>query len=639
MFLSSLAAFALTLWLIPGISVRAWPSAIVAAVALALVSTVSRPVLIAMLAGISVALVGVATLLLQALALLAIAGVSNGLAVDGPRSAVIASVVYAVTHTLLSAALAISNDESFFGTLVRQLAAHREHGRERDAGVIFIQIDGLSLPLLQRAIASGLVPTLARWSSTGHVLDAWQPLLPTQTSASQAGILHGSNDGIPGFRWFEKDSGRLFVSNHPSDAHDIELRVSDGRGLLVDGASIGNLLSGDAPRSYLTAATVETARGELRRSHVLDWFFVSPYAYVRWLVLSVGEIVKEVVQARRERRVAPRGARAFPYPFARAATNVVLRHLVTSLVIEEMYEGTRVIYADLVDYDEIAHHAGVDRIEARQALRGIDNILAIIERAELDASRPYRFVILSDHGQTPGPFFRERFGTSLEDIAGRLMGADVATSAAPAPEHAGRIATLNLQALSSLGGILRPARPATRARDRGAPPELVVAASGNMAHLYLTRLRGRLTREEIEARYPELIPGLVRHPGIGFVMVRSADGVIALGRGASRELRAERADGEDPLAPYGPTAVSGLLRVDAMPNCGDLVVLSAFDPTSGEGIAFEDQVGSHGGLGGSQSDAFVLHPREWPLEGPIVGATELHRVFRSWSSAGHGKAD
>ena len=76
-------------------------------------------------------------------------------------------------------------------------------------------------------------------------------------------------------------------------------------------------------------------------------------------------------------------------------------------------------------------------------------------------------------------------------------------------------------------------------------------------------------------------------------------------------------------------ALAGVRRVDAMSTCGDLMVLSSFDPASGEVSAFEDQIGSHGGLGGWQSAAFILHPAEWRFEGPIVGAPELGRALRS----------
>ena len=89
-------------------------------------------------------------------------------------------------------------------------------------------------------------------------------------------------------------------------------------------------------------------------------------------------------------------------------------------------------------------------------------------------------------------------------------------------------------------------------------------------------------------------------------------------------------DATEMLDRYGPHARDGLRRVDAMSNCGDIVVLSEFDPGSGEVAAFEDQIGSHGGLGGWQSSALILHPKEWSLGGRIVGAPELHRAIRAW---------
>jgi hypothetical protein len=460
-------------------------------------------------------------------------------------------------------------------------------------------------------------------------LDGWEPLLPTQTSASQAGILHGRNDGIPGFRWWEKDRRHLFVSNHPADAREIMRRLSDGQGLLAGGASVGNLFSGDAERSFLTAATVDDPAREARRSHVLDWFFVSPYAYLRWIVLSIGEIAKEIVQAQVERLrgIEPRGARGYPYPLARAATNVILRHLVAALVIEEMYRGAPIIYADLADYDEIAHHSGIERAEARDALAGIDRIITLIEKATLDAPRPYRFVVLSDHGQSPGATFRQRYGKRLEEVIAGLMGGAVSVYDAPArAEHVGRLAALVGEAPSLTRAFGGRGRARNGATDREAP-DLVVAASGNLAHVSFPRLAGRATRDAIEARYPGLTDALAQHPGVGLLVVRSGtDGPVVIGPAGAARLD----DAADRIARYGAHALDGVRRVDAMLNCGDLVLLSAFDPASGEVAAFEDQIGSHGGLGGWQTEAFVLHPTEWPLAGPVVGAPALHRELRGW---------
>jgi uncharacterized membrane protein YvlD (DUF360 family) len=622
------------------------PSLVGAAIVLAALRTLLRPVLIAFLSALPLIVATLATVLIQALVFWLIS-VTGAMAMGGLTDALAASIAFSIGTALLTATLSTGDDNAFFGTLVRQLAArNHERARSPERGVIFIQIDGLAHSILEAQIRAGSTPTIAGWISSGAMtLDKWEPLLPTQTSASQAGILHGNNDGIPAFRWWDKEAGRLLVSNNPKDAREIERRIASGTkngGLLANGgASIGNLLSGGASRSFLTASTIDDPAHEIRRSHVLDWFFVSPYSYVRWILLSIGEVIKEVFQAFLERRsgIEPRGPRRFPYPLARAATNVLLRHLTTSLVIEEMYRRVSAIYVDYVDYDEIAHHVGPDRIEARDAIAGLDKIVGIIARAAADAPMAYRLAVLSDHGQSPGAMFEQRYQKTLEQLIQELVGERVSVKGATAPlEHWGRLTPL-LSAASGIEGLTERltggpfGRRAGGAESSEEPPAVVVAASGNLALMSFPAMPGRATMQAINGAYPGLIDGLTRHPGIGCVMVRCDDGTsVVLGARGTLELANGRIEGGDPVAQFGPRALEGLRRVDAMRDCGDLVIVSQFDPASGEVAAFESQIGSHGGIGGKQTEAFILHPAEWRLDAPVVGAVTLHERIRHWLS-------
>ena len=153
-------------------------------------------------------------------------------------------------------------------------------------------------------------------------------------------------------------------------------------------------------------------------------FFVSPDNYLRVFVLSIGEVLKEYFQASRAQRrgIEPAMHRGWPYPVVRAATNVGLRALSTALVMEEMYRGTPVIYVDFTDYDEIAHHSGPERAETLDALDGVDAQVAALVKAAEDAPRPYKFVLLGDHGQSLGATFLQRYGETLQDVIARLMG-------------------------------------------------------------------------------------------------------------------------------------------------------------------------------------------------------------------------
>ena len=637
----SVMALLVTAWLSPGIAIHDTGTATIVAVLLATATTLARPVLIALLSGVSIFLSAVATVLLQGVAFWLFSRVPGGLEIDRFGDAVLGALTYSLGSAVLTACLSIGDDNAFFGTLARRLAVHhRGVGRTDRPGVVVIQIDGLSRSFLEQQIDAGRVPVLSRWiRSREMTLDSWETLLPSQTSASQAGILHGNNDGIPAFRWWDKRTARLFVSNHPADAKEIMRRVSRGDGLLANGgASIGNLLSGDATRSYLTAATIEDPARELRRSHVLDWFFISPYSYVRWIVLSIGEVFKEIVQARRERIIglAPRGERGFPYPLARAATNVLLRHLTTALVIEEMYRGAPIIYVDFVDYDEIAHHAGPDRAEACDAIAGVDKIIGLIAKAAADTPRPYRFIVLSDHGQSPGASFQQRNGKTLEALVEELAGKASVRGATAHVEHWGHIAPLASEAsgVRGLVGALagRPFRDRAAGGPQAKEPEdIVVAGSGNLALVSFPRLPGRVSLEAIRVLYPDLIDGLARHPGVGFLMVRSDNsGAVVIGGAGMKHLSDGRVEGVDPLQPFGPHAAAALERVDAMAECGDLLIVSQLDAETGAVASFESQIGTHGGLGGEQTRPFVLHPADWRINAPIIGATALHSQIREW---------
>jgi hypothetical protein len=163
-------------------------------------------------------------------------------------------------------------------------------------------------------------------------------------------------------------------------------------------------------------------------------------------------------------------------------------------------------------------------------------------------------------------------------------------------------------------------------------PELVVVASGNLAMVYLTRHPGKLTRERLDALHPNLVDGLAAHPGIGFVVVDSAGcGPVAVGGRGTHRLHDGRVTGVDPLLPYGPRARADLLRHQAAAHVGDLVLISAIDPGTDEVAAFEELVGSHGGLGGWQTDAVLVHPAQWTVDtDDLVGPEAVHRQLVRW---------
>jgi hypothetical protein len=159
-----------------------------------------------------------------------------------------------------------------------------------------------------------------------------------------------------------------------------------------------------------------------------------------------------------------------------------------------------------------------------------------------------------------------------------------------------------------------------------------VCSSGNLAHVYFTSQPGLMTGEAIETRYPGVIEALKGQAGIGALLVRSAAGhPLVLGRHGRIDLATGQPYGSDPLADYGPRAAENLQRLAGFPNAGDLILLGAVDHVTGEVTGFEELIGSHGGLGGWQTEPFILCPATLSLaDDPPVGAPALYRQLTTW---------
>jgi hypothetical protein len=522
-------------------------------------------------------------------------------------------------------------------------------GSSPEGGLIIVQLDGVAEPVLRRALARGGAPTIERWLRRGsHSLVAWECGIPSQTSASQAGILFGSDFDIPGFRWFEKDRGRLMVSNRPSDAVRIERRLARGDGLLEGGgSSLGNLLSGGAPRVALTMSRLGSG---FSRADSFYRYLANPGNLWDVTFGTIREVVVEIGQGWRQRfrRVRPRVARGGSYPFLRAAANTVLRDVTMDLLREDVMAAVPVVYCTFVGYDVVAHHAGPERPEALDVLRHLDRELAVIEAFCARAAQPYRVVVLSDHGQSQGAPFRQVAGETLEQRVQRLCHGERVRVPAGRGEGWGYLSGLLTQAAQGESTAARATRRfleprmagplvevgPERERGRLPAPEIVVSPSGCLANIYLPLGQGRVSLEDIESAYPGLVAGLAGSEHIGFVMVRSdAQGTVVVGAGGVRRLSDGSVEGADPLADLGPGAADHLRELDGFPHCGDLVVHGGVDRRSGEVHAFEELVGSHGGLGGDQGHPFLLYPSDLsaPPE-PLMGGPALHRVLSGWAT-------
>jgi uncharacterized membrane protein YvlD (DUF360 family) len=612
---------------LPGVSLERPGGALLVAAVIGVLNAFLPPLVAALRLPFMLALGFLLVLFVDAGALLlADEAVPSYLAVDSFGSALLAALLMAAVTIVLQVVTGTNDDDRYTLNVVRRIA--RRQGQIEPIsipGLVFLEIDGLALPVLRHAMRDGSAPNMARWlaEDTHHVVE-WETDLSSQTGASQAGILLGSNEDIPAFRWVEKETGTLMTCSAAADCAEIERRHATGAGLLVGGgASRGNLLSGEAAETILTVSRIEA---EKRANPGYRAFLANGFNVTRALVLFWWEVLLEWTAAIRAARrdVRPRGHRGGVYPFLRAALCVVVRDLIVFGVLTDMMRGCPAVYATFSSYDEVAHHSGLERADTMEALRKLDQQFGRIERARRVAPRPYEIVVLSDHGQTQGATFKQRNGYGLDELVERsLSGGQVAGFAGgdeqvAMVEHAANEAT----------GRSTEKRPKNDVSDR----QVVVLGSGNLGLVYLMEEKRRLTLEELNERHPRLIPALREHPHIGWLLVRSAEhGPVALGGSGARYLADGRIEGEDPLAPFSPRAPSHLLRTDAFQHVADVMIGSFYDPELDEACAFEELISFHGGLGGAQTRPFLLYPERLPLPSePIVGAAAVHAVLKDW---------
>ncbi len=665
--------------LLNGLFIGRLRTAVVAVALIGLLNALLWPILSRILLPFAVFTGGLFFLVLNGAIILLASQFIDGFEVNSIWTATVTALGITAINVILSTLFTIDDDGSYYRNVIaRRMRKQGKVVETNVPGIFFLEIDGLAKPVLEKAMAQGYAPTMKRWLEDGsHQLLGWETDLSSQTGASQAGLLHGNNFDMPAFRWYDRKRKELVASSNPDDVARLEKEHSDGNGLLADdGGSRGNLMSGDAPNVMNTASTIK----DLSRFHTADFYayFASPYNFARTLLLFFWDIVLERYRFWQQRRndVQPRldkHHRNFKYALVRGVTTIILRELNIYTLIGDLFAGRPSVYATFVGYDEVAHHSGVETKDAFDALHKIDQQFARLENAAENAPRPYHFVILSDHGQSGGATFKQRYGKSLEDLVQELAKDKLVQRVVSAGEGASNVSVFLTDAMQRekgagtqrVAGVVKrytvddklaeqsaseesieqaiedDLDKVTGKEDGDEMPRIVVLASGNLGLVYGTQRDTRLTLEELESIVPGMLEGLVAHEGVGFAMVHSEKhGPVVFGVDGRNYLAEERVEGGNPLEGFGPRAVQHLIREDTFPNCPDILVNSFYNAETNEVAAFEELIGCHGGMGGFQTQPFVLYPAELPnAEEPLVGAAAVHQLMKGWLSTSKLRTD
>lgn len=573
--------------LVGGMTIPDFTTAIVIIALLSIINAVIWPVVSYISLRFIVFTLGFGSFLINGITLYAISLFIPGVHISG-ISLFSIPLLLALINSFLSILLGIDEDSTYYRyVLKRELKRNKI---EDKPSYIFLEIDGLAHDILLEAIEQGVMPFLKQMLEDGsHRLMEWETDLSSQTSSSQAGILHGNNSNIPAFRWVEKENdNRIVSSNSLSGAPLIEKMVSNGKGLLSNkGASRSNLFSGDA-KEYVLTYSKFTRLSEFYSS---AWYYLysTPYVIARIMVLFIVDMIQELYSRIYHfvKNIKPSIKRGLFYYVARSGANIVMREATTFILIGDIYsERYNAIYATYMGYDEIAHHSGIRDKDSFDALRKIDRDFRRLHKASQESNRDYKFVILSDHGQSGGPTFKQKYGMTLEDLVKKHLPENITIHSilysnddhfaerfelkSLTKENKERITQKVGNTREKIGDKIDVARSKVKnvknkAYDKKILKEVnqkreylkekdpllvrlqrlsdkydiglnitndeivkqgtaqtVVLASGNLGLIYFTDWHKRLSYEQIEDAFPGLIEGLASHEGIGFVMVRSS---------------------------------------------------------------------------------------------------------------------
>ena len=545
---------------------------------------------------------------------------------------ILAPLTIALITIILSTILSLEDDGAYYQAVLRE-AQRKRKGHIKDyPGLIIVEIDGLAYDVLCEAVDRGIMPTVKSMiDSKTHTLKKWETDLSSQTGASQAGILHGNNEDITAFRWIEKENdNQVMQCSGVTKVKILEERISDGNGLLVEnGASRSNLFSGDTDNVIFTFSKIT----DLKKLYNGAWFsiFSNPSDFARIVVLVIGDMIHEIYSQLKHKilNIQPRISRGISYIPTRAGTNIFMREINTETLIGDMMIGdVDVAYSTYLGYDEIAHHSGVRDEDVWFALKGMDKQIKRLLGGNKYSPRQYQFVIQSDHGQTNGATFKQRYGESFEDFVKSLLPLDV-NMYANMSSNEDHFAEVYVP-FSDKFKFLKNRNKEDDEKELK-ESEVIVLASGNLAMIYLTQWHHRLTYEEINEMFPQLISEIVNNEYIGFILVRSSQkGDMAIGKNGIYYLGSGEIEGQNPLEGFGDNIAKHLKRNSTFKYTPDILVNSFYDAENDEVCAFEELIGSHGGVGGSQSEPFILYPSDWIVpDEEIVGAENIYKLLKT----------
>lgn len=509
---------------------------------------------------------------------------------------------------------------------------------------LIVQIDGLSRAVLERGLGTGRLPGLTRLLASGRL--RLRPLsvgIPSSTPAFQAALMYGVYPDIPGFHYYDRRARAERYFPRPGVADLVEEQHARGRrGIMEGGACYGCVFAGGATDNLWTMAKLlRPTRAGMAMLRVPLSSVLLGWVVLKCCVLTLVELTRDLL-----RLIADPLAERWPgirWLLLKIGLSIWTRQLFTLAASSDLYRGAPAVFVNYLEYDVFAHAFGPEHPYALRALRRVDrSIRQLVRILRRLPEMGYDLYILSDHGQVASrPFTSVSGGRSIAEVVRATFG-----GSGPAPGLAESVPPL-LEQVETYRRARWPGliqrfltyleRDFARWLGRtGAPPAMGgvhVVAAGPNAFVYVTDSAEPLTAEDIERRWPGAPAALSRHPGVGFVLARSAGGPVCWYRGERISLAPGSDGGPFRSRPDRDVVLTGLRELMAMPSAGDLVVYG-IGAREGD-VSFLDERGAHAGPAERELQTFLLYPRSVRLPGgALTHPAQLYPHFIAYREAG-----
>jgi len=519
--------------------------------------------------------------------------------------------------------------------------------RTDDPGVILIQIDGLSKRRLDEALEDGRMPFLRSLiEEEGHRLRAMYCGMPSTTPAAQVELFYGVRTAVPGFGFFDKETGApVRMLEQPAAIREQSRLEEEGETPLLDGGSAyGNIYDGGADEAHVCVSTLGrwALRGEIHPFQKIAVLLLYIPSVGRAIIAFFFELALTLIDAFRagfRNKSLPEEMGAVP---ARVGSCVVMRESTVIGCAIDAERGLPIIQANLIGYDKQAHHRGPDSRVANWTLRGVDRSIRRIARAgETSPVRHYQLWVYSDHGQEKVDPFEtvrgERIGVAVRRVAeslglpARLPDSPRTDDSEARKARPGDDGAPADKALIEEDTLVKVALPSEQTPDASWTDGLRVVQSGPIAHVYLSE---RLDDDTLRRFAGEI----VEDAGAPVALARLDSGVRAFTPNGEVDALASPREWLGSEHPFAEAVGEDVERIVDHPNAG-AIVLFGWRPEQEESLSFALEQGAHGGPGAEETTAFLLAPSdaEVTLPTPEAGPFRLLHLRKAVLSVRQGR--